>query len=287
MNRLVISTVVSIVTMLLAHGAPAAEPVKIMTFNIRYGTAPDGENAWPHRREMVIETIQDADPDLLGLQEPQRGQLDVLDEALVDYIRIGVGREADGGGEYSAIYFRQNRFDLQAAGTFWLSGTPETPGSATWGNTLPRIATWVRLLDRTSGERLLYVNTHWDHQSQPAREQSAVLMSERIEQLADGAAVVVTGDFNASPDNPAIRALVEQGDLRDSFMIAHPDETRLDTFNGFGKSRMGAKIDYVFIDDQWDVKDAEIIRTQRDGRYPSDHFPVTATLVLRDAASEE
>lgn len=278
-------TVLFVTTVLFSANARATEPIKVMTFNIRYGAAPDGENAWPQRREMVVETIKAFKPELLGLQEALRLQLDVLDDALDGYARVGVGREADGNGEYAAIYYRRGRFDVQDAGTFWLSDTPEVPGSTTWGNTLPRICTWVRLFDRMSEERLLYVNTHWDHQSQPAREESAKLMAAKLANLrGDDGAVIVTGDYNAAPNNPAIESLVREGRLRDSFLVAHPEETKLDTFNGFGRSPMTVKIDYVFINDRWDVKDAEIVREQKDGRYPSDHFPVTATLVLKEIA---
>jgi endonuclease/exonuclease/phosphatase family metal-dependent hydrolase len=254
-----------------------------MTFNIRYGSADDGENSWSNRHELVIDSIKRANVDLLGLQEALREQLDELDHALTQYCRVGVGREAAGGGEYSAIYFRRSRFDLQDAGTFWLSATPQQPGSATWGNSLPRVCTWVRLLDRASGERIVHLNTHWDHQSQAARLESAKLMAERIDQLASSdVPVVVTGDFNAAPENPATRHLAESASLRDSFTIANPDEKKLDTFNGFGNARMSAKIDYVFVSDHWKVRRAAIDRTRPGERYVSDHYPVTAEIVLAD-----
>ncbi|RIK85860.1 MAG: endonuclease [Planctomycetota bacterium] len=266
--------------------AAAAEPLNVMTFNIRYGTAPDGENAWPHRRELVVAVIKQAAPDLLGLQEALRAQLDELDDALDGYARIGVGRQADGDGEYSAIYYRSSRFDLQDAGTFWLSETPETPGSTTWGNTLPRICTWARLFDRTSGQRILYLNTHWDHQSQPARLQSAKLMARRLAELdRDDCAVIVSGDLNAAPDNPATTSLLEEAHLRDSFALVHPDATEVGTFNGFGQARLAGKIDYVLVNDRCTVSSAEIIRTKQGDRYPSDHFPVTATIELDSGAA--
>ena len=265
----------------------AAEPIRVMSFNIRYGTAPDGENAWPHRQNLVVAVIKDADPDLLGLQEALRDQVDFLSDELDGYDRVGVGREPDGKGEYSAILYRRSRFDLCDAGTFWLSDAPETPGSRSWGNNLPRICTWARLLDRTSGQRLLYLNTHWDHESQPARRHSGKLMGRRLQELSRGdEPAIVTGDFNAAPANPAFVALLEEGQLRDTFRDIHPDETDINTFNGFGRPS-GVKIDAVVATEHWETQDAKIVRTQVDGRFPSDHFPVTATLTLRDEVADE
>lgn len=266
-------------TLVLTSAAPGAEPVRVMTFNIRYGTAPDGENAWPHRRELVAKVIEDFGPDILGLQEALRSQLDEISEALPKYSKVGVGRDADGGGEYSAILYNARRFDLADAGTFWLSDTPKKPGSRTWGNNLPRICTWARLVDRGSGQRLLAINTHWDHQSQPARVKSGELMATRIQRLSErNKPLVVTGDFNATPDNPAIAALVKGGELRDSLSVMHPEEHDTGTFNGFGRVRTPAKIDAVLVSEGWSVKDAAIVRTHEGERYPSDHFPVTAVV---------
>jgi endonuclease/exonuclease/phosphatase family metal-dependent hydrolase len=268
--------------LVLLHPASClADSLKAMTFNIRYGTAPDGENAWPHRRELVVKVIRDESPDILGVQEALRGQLDELETALPEYVRVGVGRDADGGGEYSALLYRKTRFDLSDAGTFWLSGTPEIPGSRTWGNNLPRIVTWARLLDRTNGRRFVAANTHWDHQSQPARLESAQLLGDRTKLLcAAGEPAIVTGDFNAAPNNPAIPKLLECAALQDSFRIKHPDEKNVGTFNGFGRSLQPFKIDAVLVSPHWQVEEAEIVRTTEGDRYPSDHFPVTATLTL-------
>ena len=208
-------------------------------------------------------------------------QVDELIEALPEYVNVGVGRRPDGGDEFSAIYFRRDRFHLSDAGTFWLSDTPNVPGSTTWGNSLPRIATWVRLLDRTDKQRLIFINTHWDHESQPARLNSGKLLAARVHELSgDKEPVIVMGDFNATPENPALAALMEQGDLRDTLMVAHPDEKIIGTFNGFGRLRNGPKIDAVLVSPQWQVEEATIVRTQEGERFPSDHWPVTATVSL-------
>lgn len=268
---------------LLLPTVTRADPVRVMTFNIRYGTAPDGENAWPLRRSLVTQVISDDRPDVLGVQEALRDQLDELVAALPEYAKVGAGRNAEGDGEYSAILYRQSRFDLCDAGTFWLSATPGSPGSKTWGNNLPRICTWARLFDRTNNRRFVVFNTHWDHESQPARLRSGELISKRIDDLANDEPVIVTGDFNAAPDNPALAALVAGGRVRDTFAALHPDEKLVGTFNGFGLAPGVHKIDGVLASDHWEVEAAKIVRTREGERYPSDHFPVTATVTLPEA----
>jgi endonuclease/exonuclease/phosphatase family metal-dependent hydrolase len=259
-----------------------AEPVRVMTFNVRFGMADDGEDSWPHRRDLVARVIRDYDPAVLGVQEALRFQLDEIEGALPHLGEIGVGRDdGDEEGEYAAILFDRRRLHVLAQGTFWLSDTPEVPGSATWGNRVTRLATWARFRDRDTGRTFYVFNTHWDHESQQARERSAALLLERIRARDVGAdPVVLTGDFNAGEDNPAFRALLAApGGLHDTFRALHPDEGGVGTFNGFHGDRDGPKIDAVLASPAWRTLSAGIDRTSEGGRYPSDHFPVTATLV--------
>lgn len=264
--------------------AQAEKPaLRVMTFNLRTATARDGDDAWPHRRELLVRVIREYDPDFLGVQEAQRSQLDALAKAFPELAKAGVGREADGGGEYTAVFFRDSRFDLADAGTFWLSDQPDAPGSRTWGNNLPRISTWVRLLDRASNRRFVVFNTHWDHESQPARLRSGALMAEEVAaRAAAGDPVLVMADFNCGERDPAMAALTRDGELlKDTFRVVHPDEKNINTFNGFGKRPNKAKIDGILATPQWRVLDAEIVRTHEGQRYPSDHYPVTATVSLK------
>lgn len=260
-----------------------AEPIRAMTFNIRFGTAPDGENAWLKRRELLMSTIRDADPDVLGVQEALRSQLDELTEEFPHYALVGVGREANGGGEYSAILYRRARFDLAAADTFWLSATPESPGSRSWGNTLPRICTWARLLDRTTGRRIWIFNTHWDHESQPARLESGRLIAQQIKGIPTNEPALVMGDFNAGEQNPAIAALSDDRRLlRDTFRELHAGDQDAGTFHGFGGVPGKEKIDGIWMRGPWRVVEAAILHAHEGDRYPSDHFPVTATVALEE-----
>jgi len=275
-----------------ADGQPqSSDPLTVMSFNIRYGTARDGDNAWEQRRAAVFEVIEAFRVDVLGVQEALHFQLEEIDAALPGYRRIGVGRD-DGveAGEYAAILVDSARFEVLDEGTFWFSDTPGTPGTTSWGNSIPRICTWARLLDGASGRTFLVYNVHWDHQSQPSRERSAGLLMEMIARWSAGQPVLVTGDFNAGEENPAFRRLVAPDGaagsaanttLFDTFRALHPDATGVGTFNGFEGTTTGDKIDAVLASEHWAVLAAQIVRSALQGRYPSDHFPVVATVALR------
>jgi endonuclease/exonuclease/phosphatase family metal-dependent hydrolase len=271
----------------LATAAQApGEALTVMSFNIRYGDARDGENAWPHRRDLLFDVIRDADADLVGLQEALHSQIREITKAVPIYGVIGVGRD-DGrrAGEYTAILFRKDRFHVADAGTFWFSDTPDVPGSTSWGNRITRICTWARFIDR-NGRGFWHFNLHLDHQSQPSRERSAEMLRERIAARSfPEEPVVVTGDFNVGEKNPALHSLVGAADgpglFVDTFRVRHPDATDVGTYTGFKYGSVsGDKIDYVLVQPGTDVLGAEIVRTSRDERYPSDHFPVTARVRL-------
>ena len=263
------------------------EPLTVMSFNIRYGTANDGDNHWKQRREFLLDVTREANADLIGLQEALDGQIRELLEALPQFAVVGVGRD-DGRtrGEYAAILYRRDRFRVSDAGTFWFSDTPEVIASRSWGNSITRICTWARFVDR-DGRAFWHYNVHLDHQSQPSRERSAGLLAERIAaRRATDEPSIVTGDFNAGEANPAVtRLTAAQGAAPamylDSFRVRHPDEKSAGTFNGFKfGTTTGDKIDYVLVPPGTEVLDAAIIRTSRDDRYPSDHFPVVAKVLL-------
>jgi endonuclease/exonuclease/phosphatase family metal-dependent hydrolase len=280
-----------ILASLLLHGWAEAQPaprdpLQVLSFNIRYGTAKDGENHWSARREMLFELLRERDADLVGLQEALAFQIDEIVAAVPGYAVIGVGRDDAGKvGEFSAILFKKDRFRVADAGTFWFSDTPEVPASKSWGNNITRICTWARLIDR-DGRGFYQYNLHLDHQSQPSRERSTVLLRQRLEARAfPGDPVIVTGDFNVGERNPALAALVVKGDpstpFLDTFRVLYPDEAVVGTFNGFKiGNTAGEKIDYVLVQPGSEVISAEIIRTSRNERYPSDHFPVAARIRL-------
>jgi endonuclease/exonuclease/phosphatase family metal-dependent hydrolase len=274
---------------------PEGLELRVMSFNIRYGTANDGENHWNKRHRMVFDVLRNHPSDVVGLQETLRFQIDEIRKDLPAYGEIGVARE-DGraDGEYSAILYRLDRFDVGESGTFWLSDTPEVPGSITWGNACTRICTWARLIDKKSGKAFYIFNLHLDHVSQPSREKSAVLLAQRIHNRKHTDPFVLTGDFNAGETNPVITYLKGRAALGgedgtssknpvpmvDTFRVLSPDATDVGTFNAFKGKRGGEKIDFVFTTSDVRVLEAQILHDNVDGRYPSDHFPLTARLRL-------
>lgn len=262
-----------------AAGSQSA-PIGVMSFNIRYGTANDGENAWPARRDMLFDVIREQQADVAGLQEALAFQLDEILAAAPAYALIGVGRD-DGKrkGEYAPILYRRDRFHVAEAGTFWLSDTPDAVASRSWGNRITRICTWARLVDR-DGSAFWMFNVHLDHESQASRERSAALLRARIDARPfPSEPVIVTGDFNAGEANTAVATMTAGGAFVDAFRVLHPSETTVGTFTGFKAGQVtGDKIDYIFVQPTVRVLSAAILRTSRDGRYPSDHFPVVATI---------
>ncbi len=268
----------------LATVALAADPVRVMTFNIRYGTAGDGENAWPKRQELVLETIQKFNPDLLGTQEVLAFQADYLSEHLKDYGFVGVGRD-DGkrAGEMSAIWFRNSRFKPLDSGTFWLSETPGKIGSKSWDAALPRVATWVKLRDELAKKDVIFLNTHWDHVGKRAREEAGKIIHTWMGEKAANLPTIITGDFNVNEDHPGLAALMasETDSLKfyDVYRRVHPEATGEEaSFGGFRGRTKGRRIDFILASPSFVPTEATIDRTNQDGRYPSDHYPVTAVL---------
>lgn len=289
--------------------APENTSLVVMSFNIRYGTANDKENAWPKRRQLVIDRIIAANANVVGLQEALKFQIDELIAALPEYAFTGVGRD-DGlsGGEHCAILYRRANLRIEPSqppakgsppshGSFWYSETPGIPGSKSWGNNITRICTWARF-ERAGEKEAFYIfNTHFDHESQPSREKSAQLLKQSIAQRGGTDPVIVTGDFNAGEKNAAIVTMLSVEPtpgingricppLRDTFRVVHPNDREVGTFNSFRGVTTGDKIDYIFVDEHWEVLRASIDRTMPDGRCPSDHFPVVATLRLKHDSPE-
>lgn len=275
-----------LIGILTAPHVAAAQPLRVMSFNIRYGTAQDGDNHWDQRRELVRQTIADFNPDLLGTQETLEFQADYLAEQLEDYAYFGRSRMKT-PNEHCGIFYRRQRFTQLAGGHFWLSETPEVPESKSWDSSLPRMASWVLLSDNQhpSAPAILFVNTHFDHRGATARLEAARLLRQRLPQLqaiADQPLTILTGDFNASDDSPPYDALLaDNPPWVDAYRARHPERVPGEgTFNGFEGKTDGAKIDWILVDARFDCLSAEIDRSHQGGRFPSDHFPVTAILQL-------
>ncbi|MBN1559075.1 endonuclease/exonuclease/phosphatase family protein [candidate division KSB1 bacterium] len=262
--------------------------LNIMSFNIRYGTAQDGTNSWPHRQDLVYAVLQDHAPDIVGLQEALKFQIDDILENVPDCAMLGVGRDdGDTLGEYSAILYRPDRFAVKQSDTFWFSDTPHVIASKSWGNDIVRICSWALFLDKVTGASFYFYNLHLDHRSQPSRVKSTELLAKTLAAQVKGAPFILTGDFNAGEDNQAITFLTDPRPpeaLRavmpviDSFRLLHPQAEEVGTFNGFDGVKSGDKIDYIFVSSQIKVLSAAILHDNRAGQYPSDHFPVVAVV---------
>lgn len=270
-----------------------APPLRVMSFNLRVRNAFDLFNGWAFRRALVLETIDNFQPDILGTQEGRMSQIDELQPDLENYAFVGVGRDdGDDGGETTGIFYRADRFEEVDSGHFWLSDTPDEVASRSWGNLFNRMATWVRLRDTQHADRqeLVVFNTHFDAFSAGARRESAKLLRRRIEQVAGDAPVITTGDFNAGEGSRPYELLIDgpSGDgpmLTDAYRAVHPERTDEEgTIHGFRGGLGGDRIDWILTCDRLEPVAAAIDRTRDGRRYPSDHFPVAAVVVYRDAA---
>ena len=277
MRKISYFCVLSLMAALPLTGCGQEEQVQldVISYNIRMGVADDGENSWEHRRGATIDMLQDKRPDIFGVQEAFDFQLQYITDSLPQYGSVGVGRE-DGkqAGEHMSIFYNTERVTLIEWGTFWLSETPEVP-SMGWDAACPRTATWA-LLEK-GGHRFYYVNTHLDHVGKEAQKNGLALIVDRIADInPDGFPMVLTGDFNVTPDDPVLDDL-ETKMLNARNTAAETDS--LGTFNGWGNA--DSIIDYIWYSGFSSCEKFETVRTQYGSiPYISDHYPVHATLVF-------
>ncbi len=266
--------------------AVAQSPLNIMTFNIRYNNPSDSPNHWAARKDKVSSQILFQDADIVGVQEALNDQANDLKQRMPAYGFAGVGRD-DGKekGEYSAIFYKRERLELLESKTFWLSTTPNVPGSKGWDAAITRIVTWAKFKDKATGKIFFHFNTHFDHMGQEARRQSAHLLLQKVQEIAGKTPTIVTGDFNANPADEPIRIVMNNADplhLVDSKAISstgHYGPTG--TFTAFGpKETDDQPIDYIFVKGNWKVLKHATLSQSWEGRFASDHFSVFARLVM-------
>jgi endonuclease/exonuclease/phosphatase family metal-dependent hydrolase len=261
--------------------------VKVMTFNIRYDNPGDSINAWTNRASQVCNFIINEKPDILGMQEVLLSQFEVLDSVLTEYSSVGVGRD-DGakGGEMNPLFFRKDRFDMVRTITFWLSETPEVPGTKEWAASLPRIVTWAELVDKFSKEHFFWFNTHFAHDSDSARIMSSKLLLAEAGRIAEGFPLIITGDFNMLPTSKGYSILTGPDEsvplLKDTYLISEkPPIGPLYTFNGFYDKPQLGRIDYIFVKSGMRVLEHSTLVKKENGVYISDHWPVEALVVIK------
>jgi len=267
-------TLIALLFFTMSYG----QHINLMTYNIRYDNPKDGENAWPNRKETLLNQILFYQPDVMGTQEGLEHQINYLDNNLKSYKYVGVARadvKEKGKGEYSAVFYNVNKFKDLKSGTFWLSDTPDQP-SRGWDASLNRICTYILLQDKNSDKKFWVFNTHFDHKGVEARQKSAELIIAKIDEInKDNLPVFLMGDFNLTPDQSPIKYIVKN--LNDSKTVSQqlpfgPDET----FNGFKVcDDRNRRIDYIFVSPKnITVKKYGVLANVKKLKYPSDHFPV-------------
>lgn len=265
--------------------------LNVMTFNIRYANPDDGYNFWNNRKELVESMIQYHEADIVGLQEALRSQLDDLAAMLPDYEWFGVCRtdgttNPDPDNEFSAILYKKDRFERLDGATFWLSETPEMPGSKSWDAAITRIVTWAKFRDKQSGKEFFHFNTHFDHVGTKAREESAKIILEKIAAIAGGdAPIILTGDFNCNETETPYRVITDKNDkrhLQDAMLVSKlPHHGPLSTWSGFSFPGVpGRRIDFIFVKNKVEVLKHAALSDSWSGRFPSDHLPVVSKLAI-------
>lgn len=264
----------------------AQTSLHVMSFNIRMNTPHDSLNAWPHRKDMVASQVLFHEAHLLGVQEALYEQMTDLEARLPQYKRIGVGRE-DGknAGEFSAIFYDTTRLQLLDTKTFWLSETPGVPGSKGWDAAITRVVTYGRFKDRKTKKVFFHFNTHFDHMGKIARRESAKFLLQQVHTIAGKTPAIITGDFNATPDDEPIQVIMNANDplhFTDSKAISQlPHYGPTGTFNAWRfAERDDRPIDYIFLKGKFKVKKHATISETWKGRYASDHFSLYSEITV-------
>jgi endonuclease/exonuclease/phosphatase family metal-dependent hydrolase len=275
--------------MMVSSAAREPLPLDVMTFNIRTAAGRDGDNAWPHRRALLVETIERSAPHVIGMQEALGEQIDYLDDMLPDYRWIGIDRSLNGGlglSEATPIFYRHAELSPIESGNFWLTSTPDTPpqrrvaGRRRGGG---RIVTWARLHHRATGQDIYVFNTHFTLRRGQAQLDSADLILTRVAALPAGSATIVMGDFNNDAGGSDTWRTATSEGLRDAWTEADERAGPIATYGGFGPpaEAPAERVDWILVGGPISVQHAETVVHNDGGRYPSDHYPVTARILIQ------
>ena len=261
----------------------SAQNMRVMSYNIRYKNSIDSINGWDYRKGNVTGLVKYHKVDVFGTQEANGEQLADMEKSLPEYKWYGEPRTAGKNGEYTAIFYLKDRYDLLGSGTFWYSETPYVKESKSWDAFYPRTASWCKLKDKKSGNVFFFFNTHFDHRGEVARQKSAEVLRSQIDSIAKKIPVIVTGDFNATDSSPAYKTMVAGGALKDALNITEtPHYGPVNTAGGFAVSKESIKsrIDYIFVSNKVKVLQHATITDQQEGRYYSDHLPVISEVQI-------
>ena len=279
-----LTLIVSAVLMVLPFTSSAQKQtrdydLKVMSYNIRMGTAKDGTNSWEYRYPATAMMIQDQKPDVFGVQEAFDFQIRFIEDNFTDYDCVGVGRDnGKSEGEHMSIFWNKKTVKMIKWGTFWLSETPEKPSKG-WDAACKRTATWALMKDKNTGKMFYFVNTHLDHRGSEARRQGLNLIVSRIDEINQkGYPMVLTGDFNMKPDDAALTGLEQR--MQSARKIA-PKTDNHATLNLWGKGKADMVIDYIYVSGFSACPEYHTI-TEKYGawKYVSDHYPIYAKLIF-------
>ena len=262
--------------LLQAKEDEGSENLKVMSYNIRLGSGKDGTNSWALRYTATEEMLKDQKPDVFGVQEALDYQVHYIED-MCGYESVGVGRE-DGKkeGEHMSIFWNKKTVSMLKWGTFWLSETPQKPSKG-WDAACFRTATWALMKDKKTGKKFYFVNTHLDHEGKEAQKNGLKLIVEKIAEMnPEGLPMVLTGDFNIEPSNPALADLDAR--MQSTRKIAEKTDD-LTTYNGWGKSSM--MIDYIYVSGFSSCPEYQTVtKRYADRKFISDHYPICATLIF-------
>ena len=272
-----------LIFLIIAPASLLAQQMNIVSFNIRYNTPNDGENAWPNRVKMVTELLQFHDADIFGLQEALYEQITDIENELPNHEWFGVGRDdGEKAGEFSPIFYNKTKFILVKHGEFWLSEDCNKPGLG-WDAVCNRIVTWGKFKSKVTGKYFLVFNTHFDHRGNEARKNSAFLIRDKIKEISNnqGLPIILTGDFNLTPDSEPVKLI--KGFMKDSREVSEtPPYGPVGTFTSFDwNAPMENRIDYIFVQGGVKVLKYAVLTDAKNQRFPSDHLPVFVKVELK------
>ncbi|MFA5299245.1 MAG: endonuclease/exonuclease/phosphatase family protein [Lutibacter sp.] len=252
----------------------------VMTYNIRLDVAVDGENAWALRKDFFTSQIQFYEPDIFGVQEPRPNQVIDISTMLPQYDQVGIGREGEGKGESSNIFYKKDRFMLKETNTFWLSETPNIISKG-WDAAYNRVCTYALLKDKKSKKNIWVFNTHLDNIGEVARTKGIQLILSKIAELnTKNYPVIFMGDFNSEPTSEIIIALKKA--MNDTREISKEKPFGPSgTFNNFKHNEpVTLLIDYIFVskNNKLKVEKFAVLSDSKDLKYPSDHLPIYVKL---------
>ena len=296
MKWILISILLFIGSFIMSCHNENSETLKVMTFNIRYGTANDDTNSWENRKTILIDCLKKYQPDILGTQESLNFQIDFIKAAFPKWQVFGVGRyhnvfEPDRphesmDGESCKILYDTTKFELVSKGTYWHSDTPDVAGSRSWGNDLPRITTWGLFRIKKNDQQFVIMNTHF-HWDEPYVTNTSHLIMRKWREIADTKPTILMGDFNLEPTSATHQLFCGKtgskdisGNFKDCWQLLGKSEENAGTGHGFNGSKSRERIDWILVTPQFDVKSINIIYDNDNGRYPSDHYPVLAELQI-------